>query len=908
MTTNTIQNDYILVVDDEIPNLRLLTELLEKEGYQVRSAEKAQTAIDSALAKPPGLILLAVRIPEMDGFEICRRLKQDERLRHVPVIFVGVLDDIEAKIKGFEAGGVDYISRPFQDLEILARVKIHMSLFRMQQHLEQLVDKRTFELNQNKASMEQKVKKLQESDERYELAISGSAAGIWDWDILSDTIYYSDRLQELLGYTPGEFLNSLNEFWDRLHPDDYEAVRMAVDRHLKGKEAYNIEYRLKTKSEEYRWFHAHGQALWDKTGQASRMSGSITDITDRKNAEQELVNSEERFRNLMEQSPLDIVILTPDGQISKVNAAWMRNWDVRPDEAEKVMAAYNVRNDSHYEDLGLAPLIERVFAGESVTLPPVHYKPSREFDAMELEGVEARSRWIQGHYYPIKDENGGIAHVVCINMDITDLKQAEEELVTSKRRFRDLMDQSPMPIEILSMDGKILQSNPSWRNLWGVDEEGAAQTMEKYNMLTDPQIKKLGINHLVEKAFSGEHIILPPIIYDAAETAEDFEIEDLVGLKSPWIQCHLYPIKDKNGEVVNIINTYIDISDQKNAEAELRNAYEEIKILKEQLEAESAYLQDEIKLEHNFENIIGQSEAIKYVLNRVEQVAATDSPVLLMGETGTGKELIARALHKLSPHGKRPLVKVNCAALPRELIESELFGREKGAFTGATTTQPGRFELAKGSTIFLDEIGELSFDLQAKLLQVLESGEFERLGSSRTLHSDARIIAATNRILEEEVREGRFREDLWYRLKVFPITVPTLRERPEDIPMLVNWFVDQLSRKMGKSITDITKDTMQKLQRYPWPGNVRELKHAIESALIAAQGKKLDVDLPQIQDTVISEFKSFEEMERDYILQVLKAKNWKIGGNNSAASALGMHVNTLRGRMKKLGIKKPKPQ
>jgi len=254
------------------------------------------------------------------------------------------------------------------------------------------------------------------------------------------------------------------------------------------------------------------------------------------------------------------------------------------------------------------------------------------------------------------------------------------------------------------------------------------------------------------------------------------------------------------------------------------------------------------------------------------------------------------------------LVKVNCAALPRELIESELFGREKGAFTGATTTQLGRFELAKGSTLFLDEIGELPRVLQAKLLRVLESGEFEKLGSSRTLHSDARIIAATNRILEEEVRKGRFREDLWYRLKVFPITVPPLRERPEDIPLLVKWFVDQLTRKMGQHTAEIPKRTMQMLQNYPWPGNVRELKHAVESALITAHGKKLNFEIPHVADTALSEFKTFEEMERDYILRVLKAKNWKIGGENSAALTLGMHVNTLRGRMKKLGIEKPKPK
>jgi chemotaxis protein methyltransferase CheR len=266
---------------------------------------------------------------------------------------------------------------------------------------------------------------------------------------------------------------------------------------------------------------------------------------------------------------------------------------------------------------------------------------------------------------------------------------------------------------------------------------------------------------------------------------------------------------------------------------------------------------------------------------------------------------MARALHELSPHGKRALVKVNCAALPGELIESELFGREKGAYTGATTTQVGRFELAKGSTLFLDEIGELPLELQAKLLRVLESGEFERLGSSRTLRSDARIIAATNRDLEEEGRKGRFRKDLWYRLKVLPITVPSLREHPEDIPLLVKWFVDQLARKMGKRVAEIPKRTMQMLQSYPWPGNVRELKHAIESALITAKGKKLNFDLPQIADTTLTDFRSFEEMERDYILQVLKAKNWRIGGEDSAASTLEMPSSTLRSRMKKLGLKRP---
>ena len=351
-----------------------------------------------------------------------------------------------------------------------------------------------------------------------------------------------------------------------------------------------------------------------------------------------------------------------------------------------------------------------------------------------------------------------------------------------------------------------------------------------------------------------------------------------------------------------------EIEERKQAELELQGAFAEIKELKDQLETERTYLQEEIKLEHNFENIIGQSEELKYVLYQVEQVATTDSPVLILGETGTGKELIARAIHKLSPRSNRVLVKVNCAALPADLIESELFGREKGAFTGATATQIGRFELAKGSTLFLDEIGELPLALQAKLLRVFESGEFERLGNPKTLHSDARIIAATNRNLEEEeLRQGKFREDLWYRLKVFTVTLPPLRQRQADIPLLIKWFMDQLSRKMGKSAAEISEHTIQALQDYHWPGNVRELKNTIESALITASGNKIKLAPPKMSAPTASSLKSLEEMERDYILQVLKAKNWKIQGTNSAAFVLEMNPNTLRARIKKLGIKKQAP-
>ncbi len=766
------END-ILIVDDEIPDLQLLTGLLEKEGYQVRPADRAQTALDSALAKPPGVILLDVRLPEMDGFELCRRLMQDRRTQHVPIIFISALNDVESRIKGFEAGGVDFISKPFKETEILARVKTHMRLYRMQQHLEQLVDERTAELGQSQVAMKEKLSELEES--------------------------------------------------------------------------------------------------------------------------------EERFRKLMDQSPLAIEILTPEGQISQVNPAWLELWDINEEEAERILANYNMLSDDQIKDLGIVPQVERAFAGHAVVLPPIEYDGNRACRELGLDDTGKMSPWVQCHLYPVRDANGKITYIINTYVDITDLKQTEKGLKQSKEFNQSILTSLLDHIAVLDREGKILDVNNAWKQF---ARENDVSVLDRVGPGADylrvcREASDNG-NETAAAALKGITSVLDgsSLYFEMEYPCED----EKISLKR-WYLMTVSPFKGQKGGVVV---SHINITSRKIVEIQLRNAFEEITQLKNQLEAERAYLQDEIKLKLNFENIIGRSESIKYVLHRIEQVAPTNSPVLVMGETGTGKELMVRALHELSPQSKRALVKVNCAALPGELIESELFGREKGAYTGATATQVGRFELASGSTLFLDEIGEMPLALQAKLLRVLESGEYERLGSSRTRHSDARIIAATNRVLEEEVRKGRFREDLWYRLKVFPITVPPLRERPEDIPLLVKWFVDNMSKKMGKSKIQISKRSMEKMQRYPWPGNVRELKHVIESALIVSNGEKLNFELPRVKETAPGDFKPMEEMEHEYILQVLKARKWKIGGGDSAASTLGMHVNTLRGRMKKLGITKPK--
>jgi transcriptional regulator with GAF, ATPase, and Fis domain len=329
--------------------------------------------------------------------------------------------------------------------------------------------------------------------------------------------------------------------------------------------------------------------------------------------------------------------------------------------------------------------------------------------------------------------------------------------------------------------------------------------------------------------------------------------------------------------------------------------------MKDQLEAENIYFRQENKMKHQFENIIGQSDGLKYVLYRAQQVAAANTTVLILGETGTGKELIAAAIHNMSSRKERPLITVNCAALPGNLIESELFGREKGAFTGADIRQIGRFEIANGSTIFLDEIGELPLESQAKLLRVIQHNEFERLGSSHTVKVDVRIIATTNRDLEEEIRKGRFRQDLYYRLNVFPITVPPLRQRKDDIPLMVKAFIERYSRKMGKQITSIPKETMDTLQDYPWPGNVRELESIIERAVILCPGPVLQLaDKLEISSPTISlAMRTLEDTERSQILKILSETKWRINGKNGAAAILGLHPSTLRARMHKLGISRP---
>jgi transcriptional regulator with PAS, ATPase and Fis domain len=353
------------------------------------------------------------------------------------------------------------------------------------------------------------------------------------------------------------------------------------------------------------------------------------------------------------------------------------------------------------------------------------------------------------------------------------------------------------------------------------------------------------------------------------------------------------------------------LASQREKEEELEQALGEVQRLKKKLEDEKSYLQEELDLQYNFRNIITHSESYKLVLKKVEQVAKTSATVLILGETGTGKELLARAIHNYSERKESALVKLNCSVLPKDLVESELFGHERGAFTGAVEQKIGRFELADGGTLFLDEVGELPLELQAKLLRVLQEGEFERVGGTETLKVDVRVVAATNRDLEQRVESGEFREDLYYRLNVFPIYNIPLRERREDIPYLVQHFLNKYAGRVGKTFDKIPKRALSQLMKYDFPGNIRELENMVERAMILSEGEKLRLDVVlsgeqggRRSDTQLRRFPTFEEMQRDHIVEALKRTNWRVSGDLGAARILQLNSKTLYSKMRKLGIRR----
>lgn len=612
--------------------------------------------------------------------------------------------------------------------------------------------------------------------------------------------------------------------------------------------------------------------------QALLIIGLLLNLTKRRKAEGASKLNETRYRNVVETQTELICRYHPDTTLTFVNDAYCRYYgksseqligtkfcEFLPEHARAALLTHisSLIDDPRNETYEHEVLLSNGEAGWQEWVN--HVTQSTTGDAIELQGI---------------------------GRDITEKRQAEEELRRSEMRFRHMADTSEIFIWIADPNMFCTYFNRRVLDFTG-------RTMDQ--LLGEGW---LGIIHQddVQRCVA---------VYTAGyEKREPFVLEFRIRRADGvfrWIYDTGAPRFGSNGELLGYIGSAVDITDRRTAEEALQIAHEEVSKLKNQLEAENVYLQEEIKLAHNVDEIIGESQAIKYVLFKIEQVSQTDTTTLILGETGTGKELVARAIHNQSGRKDRPLVKVNCAALSASLIESELFGHEKGAFTGATARKVGRFELADGATIFLDEVGELPLELQAKLLRVLQEGEFERLGGTKTLKVDVRILAATNRNLKDEVAKGTFREDLWYRLNVFPLTVPPLRQRKEDVPLMVEHFVRGYSRKVGKTINSISAANLKKLKDYSWPGNVRELANVIERAVVNAQGPILQIadqfEQPRPEkDTDLA--RTLEEVEKEYILRVLDSTGWKIRGANGAAEVLGLNSSTLRTRMLKLGIQK----
>jgi PAS domain S-box-containing protein len=542
---------------------------------------------------------------------------------------------------------------------------------------------------------------------------------------------------------------------------------------------------------------------------------------------------------------------------------------------------------------------EKVLAGE------LYHCPDRVAERFPLHKTDLESLGVESYLaIPVTSASGQVlGHLAVMDRHRMDLEQLdlsvfkifgaragaelerlhmETVLKDNEERLRDLFDEAPIAYVHEGLDSKFIRANRTALKSFGITAGEVEGTYGSSFIPDTPDAQRR-----LKDAFAsvGKGIDTSGVV---------LELRRKDNGKPLWIQWWSRP--DPGGTYTRTM--FIDITERVLMEQE-----------KARIEAQNIYLQEEIKGKHNFEELIGGSTSLKKVLKNVGRVAPTDSTVLITGETGTGKELIARAIHNLSPRKGRPLVKVNCAAIPAGLIESELFGHEKGAFTGALTKKMGRFELADKGTIFLDEIGELPLDLQPKLLRVLQEGEFERVGGTQTFKVNVRVIAATNRDLEQQSKTGHYRPDLYYRLNVFPIHLPALRDREGDIPLLVQYFVRKFATTFGKKIDRISERMMSALQRYQWPGNIRELEHVIERAVILSEGSELEpIEWLSLPHDKAGEAKTLtlEEMERQHIVDVLEHTNWRVSGEKGAAKILGLNPTTLEARMKKLGIERVK--
>jgi PAS domain S-box-containing protein len=1031
---NTPVKGDILIVEDDLQSLQTLSNMLSREGYDVRGVSNGPMALTVVENNTPELILLDVRIPGMNGFEVCRRIKFNERSSDIPILFLSALDEATDKIKSFKAGAVDYITKPFQTEEVLARVDTHITVSRLKRKLQHQIEERTAELKKSEEQLrmmkytvdhamdriawigpdgrflyaniagynemnfsleqvlsmrvsdidpnypqekwEEHFRELKKEGERrletkqidgegqthyidvYSKYIKfdeteficGFGRDITELKMVQETLAKQlefelliadiasrlsqvgpEQLDESIDITLrslGRFLKSERAYFAKFSEDgkslkftniwadegievpsslyelDIAADIPWVARQIRSGEVINVRtglIGLPDEAEKLRtWFEKNGVNSGVAVpvlveGRAIGMLGLENiifpqqysqSIVDRFRIVADMIGSSlhrvfaqkqmMQYLHIVESTTSAVSLVDRNYVYQYVNNAYTDAF--QKDRQEMIGRTVADLLGQEMFDRMLKPHYDRCFTGEEVTFQ----------SWFDLPGWG--HRFMDVLYSPYFDFYRKVVAVVVSAHDITEVKQLEMKWSESEARFRAFMDNNPDSIYIKDENDRHIYGNPAaFKSVKMKPNEFIGSTTR--DLWPPPTADKL--IELDRKVLAGD----TPSITEEWRNAKEGDTR--------WIRDIKFPIKLESGEKL-VGGIAIDISEIKHREQELRNAYIEIKRLKEKIEQENIYLREEIELEHRHTEIIGNSEATLQMLKQAEQVADSDSTVLIQGETGTGKELLARAIHRMSPRSRRTMIVVNCAALPASLIESEMFGREKGAFTGALSGRTGRFEIADGSTIFLDEIGELKPDMQMKLLRVLETGTFERLGSNKTTKVDVRIIAATNRDLVKAVQEGSFRPDLYYRLNVFPIRIPNLRDRIEDMEQLVWAFVKEYGVRMGKRVESIPRKSIEALKRYPWAGNIRELRNVIEQSMIITKGTTLNVQLPGTQEQIENQRVRLEDVERNHIQKILEQTGWRVRGKAGAAELLGLKPTTLDARMKKLEIVRPR--
>jgi PAS domain S-box-containing protein len=762
----------------------------------------------------------------------------------------------------------------------------------------------------------------------YETKYRIVANNTYDWEFwLSPDnryVYVSPSSKRITGYDAEDFLSDPELRTRIIHPEDLDRFNEHTAQ-VEGQEGMGeMELRIRHKDGRIRWISHACQPIFDEVGRYLGVRGCNRDITARKDTEAALRRSEAFTERVLMSSLAGLYIHDlKRGMNTFVNPEYTRITgykleDINSMTAEEFCALF------HEEDRA------RVAA---------HMKVLSQAGDGEVLEVEYRfrtsdSRWIwclSRDAAFLRDEDGSVRQFVGTFLDLTARKEAEQGLIEAKDELEDRVRQRTAELKERNDLLEVIFSNVHFLVAY-LDTEFNFIRVNRAYSLADGRDQDFfpGKNHFDLYPSEENEAIFRKVVESGAPfqvMGRPFQYPDSPDRGVTYWDWSLHPVKDLRDEVVGLILSLVDVTEQKRAQQELVKTNRELEALRERLQAENVYLQEEISLNHNFEPIIGESPALKSVLKLVEQVSSTDATVLILGETGTGKELMARAIHSHSRRSHQPLIKVDCAAIPPTLIETELFGHEKGSFTGATKSRVGRIALADGGTIFLDEIGELPKDIQSKLLRVLQEGEFEQVGSSHTQKVDIRVIAATNRDLWSAVQDGEFRMDLYYRLSVFPVRVPPLRERGDDIVELASFFVEHFAQKMGKTFQPLSPECARHLMEYEWPGNVRELQNVIERAIITARGGRLDCArlvastewgasaerasprTPPGNEEILT-IDALHQLERENLVRALRKTGWRVSGEKGAARLLGMPPSTLSSRIRALGIEKsasPRP-